>query len=297
MASGTSEYRLVLVASSTGAANAFTLTNSLAGGGAAAIRFADSDSDGITGNSAADNAVQATNADLSVNNISITSASNTLTEAIPGVTLNLTKKNPDVTLGVDVVGDSSAAKQQLTSFVGAYNAFASFFGTQSAAARTGDESSIGRNPMVRGLQTDMRNSLLQVQTTGGTYDNLSQIGLEFTRTGTLELNEAKFNEAMRTRPDDVKALLAGNGSSGAFARVAATLDGYTRSSGLLSNVKDQLSASITRLGAQIDAMTLRLTQQRATLQAEFVEAEAAMTRLKNQSGSLGSIGNSLTSAF
>lgn len=295
IASGTGEYRLVLTASSSGTANAFTVQNSLTGG--AGVAFTDTDNDGTTGDSAADNAVQALNADVSVNNIAISSASNTLTEAVPGATLTLLRQNPAATIGIDVSADSSATKNKLTEFIAAYNAFATFSSNQAASARTGDESSIGRNPMVRGLQTDIRTSLLQAQTTGGSLTNLSQIGIEFTRTGQLELNEATFNAAMQANPDSVKALLSGDTVNSAFARVASTLDAYTKSSGLLSNVKEQLSASISRLGTQIDSMASRLQRQRATLQAEFVEAEAAMTRLKGQSGSLSSLNSNLTAAI
>lgn len=294
VASGPAQYRLVLTASASGTANAFTVQNSLSGG--VGVAFADTDGDGTSGDSAADNAVQAANADLSVNNITISSASNTLTEAIPGVTLTLLRRDPAATIGVDVASSSTATRTALSSFVTAYNSFASFYATQATAARAGDESSIGRNPMVRGLQTDIRNSLLQQQTTGGRYTNLSQVGLEFTRTGQLQFNEATFDAAMNTDPDAVRALLSGTGGSSAFERVAATLEGYTRSSGLLSGVKQQLSASISRLGTQIDSMAERLVQQRATLQREFVEAEAAMTRLKNQSGNLGSLSTSLIAA-
>ncbi|MGE3507435.1 MAG: flagellar filament capping protein FliD [Vicinamibacterales bacterium] len=295
VASGSTQYRLVLTASASGVDNAFTLTNSLTGG--AGVTFADTDGDGVTGDDGADNAVQATDADLSVNNITISSASNTLSEAIPGVSLTLLRRDPAATVGVDVASDSGAARSRLEAFVTAYNGFASFYSTQAAAARSGDESSIGRNPMVRGLQTDIRTSLLQNQTTGGVFTNLSQVGLEFTRTGQLQFNEAAFNAAMASDPDAVRSLLAGTGGSSAFERVATTLDGYTRSSGLLSGVREQLTASISRLGTQIDAMSERLLQQRATLQREFVEAEAAMTRLKNQSGNLGSLSTSLTAAM
>ncbi|MGE3704324.1 MAG: flagellar filament capping protein FliD [Vicinamibacterales bacterium] len=295
IASGPSEYRLVLTASSSGVANAFTIQNALSGG--AGVTFTDTDNDGTTGDDAADNAVQALDADLSVNNITITSASNTLTEAIPGATLTLLKRDPAATVGVDVAADNSAAKNKLKDFITAYNAFASFASTQAAAARTGDESSIGRNPMIRGLQTDIRNSILQAQTTGGSLTNLAEIGVQFTRTGQIELNEEIFDAAMEANPDDVRALLSGDPANSAFARVASTLDTYTRTSGLLSSVTEQLTASISRLDTQIVAMAERLQRQRATLQAEFVEAEAAMTRLKNQSGNLSAIGSNLTTAF
>lgn len=295
VASGASQYRLVLTASASGSANAFTVTNTLTGG--AGVTFTDTDSDGVSGDTAADNAVQATNADLSVNNIQISSASNTLSEAIPGASLTLLRSNPNATIGVDVASDSSSVKNTLSSFVSAYNSFQSFYSNQAAAARNGDQSSIGKNPMVRGLQQDIKSSLLQAQTTGGRYTNLSQIGLEFTRTGQLQLNEATLNEAMNTDPDAVRALLAGGASgTSAFARVASTLDGYTKTSGLISSVKQQLTDSISRLGSQIDVMTERLVLQRRTLQKEFTEAEAAMTQLKNQSGGLSSISSSLTTA-
>lgn len=294
VASGTSQYRLVLTASASGLANAFTVTNTLSGG--LGVSFTDTDGDNVSGDTAADNAVQASDADVRVNNIQITSASNTLTEAIPGATLTLLRRDPAATIGVDVTSDSTATKSTLQSFVTAYNSFASFFSTQATAARGGDESSIGRNPMVRGLQTDIRNNLLQAQTTGGRFTNLSQIGLEFTRTGQLQLNEATFASAMNTDPDAVRSLLSGGSGTSAFERVAATLEGYTSGTGLLSGVKQQLTKSISRLGTQIDAMTERLLTQRATLQREFVEAEAAMTRLKNQSGNLGSLSTNLVSA-
>ncbi len=295
VASGTSQYRLVLTASASGVDNAFTVGNTLSGG--SGVTFTDTDGDGVSGDTAADNAVQALDADVTVNNIQITSSSNTLTEAIPGATLTLLRRDPAATIGIDVASDSTATRTTLQSFVTAYNAFASFYTTQATAARGGDESSIGRNPMVRGLQTDIRNSLLQAQTTGGRYTNLSQIGLEFSRTGQLQLNEATFNAAMSADPDAVRSLLSGAGGTSAFERVATTLETYTSGSGLISGVKQQLTASISRLGTQIDAMTRRLLTQRATMQREFVEAEAAMTRLKNQSGNLGSLSTNLTSAI
>src|SRR5262245_10430817 len=95
-----SQYRLVLTASSSGAANAFTVTNTLSGG--LGVTFTDTDQNGVSGDTAADNAVQASNADLSINNIQITSASNVLNEAIPGATITLLKRNPDATIGLDV---------------------------------------------------------------------------------------------------------------------------------------------------------------------------------------------------
>ena len=96
--SGPSSYRLVLSARDTGAANAFAITNGLTGG--SGVAFADSDADGTSGDSPADNAVNAADASIRVNNISITSTTNTIDAAVPGVTLTLLKPGASTTVTV-----------------------------------------------------------------------------------------------------------------------------------------------------------------------------------------------------
>ena len=90
--SGTNSFKLVLTAKSTGQDNAFTVVDNLTGGGFD-LAFTDFDNDGTIGNSVADNAVQATDADLLINNIPVTSSSNTLDAAIPGATVTLLKQD------------------------------------------------------------------------------------------------------------------------------------------------------------------------------------------------------------
>ncbi len=117
--SGPSSYRLVLSAVETGTANAFSVTNNLTGG--TGIAFGDADSDGVSGDSAADNAVQASDASLTVNNIAVTSTTNTIANAVPGVTLNLLREAPGSTIAIDVLNDATALKDRLRSFVTQYN--------------------------------------------------------------------------------------------------------------------------------------------------------------------------------
>jgi flagellar hook-associated protein 2 len=287
--SGPGEFRLVLTASASGTANAFTVTNELSGG--AGIAFHDADGNGVSGDSSADNAVQATDANVLINNVTVTGSSNVLEGAVPDVTLTLHKRDPGSTVHIDVTATSAAVKNRIADFISAYNSLTKLLSDQSAGT-----GSIGNNPMVRAARHALRQSLLEAQTTDGAFTTLSQIGIEFTRTGSLALNERVFDAAIATNAADVKRLLAGTDTS-AFTRVAQTIDEYTKSSGLLSQVKDRLDADISRLGTQIDAMTDRLSKQRATMQREFVAAERAMTRLKNQSGSLSSLSNNLSVAF
>ncbi|MDH4065332.1 MAG: flagellar filament capping protein FliD, partial [Acidobacteriota bacterium] len=137
-------YQLVLTGKSTGAANAFTVTNGLSGGA------------GVTFGA---NAVEASNASLTVNNIPVTSASNTLESVVPGATLTLYRQDPEASIVVEVATDPSALVTKLEAFVSAYNDVVKFANDQAAAAGKGDQSSIARDPIVRQLRSSLRSAL------------------------------------------------------------------------------------------------------------------------------------------
>lgn len=290
--SGPGAYRLVLSAKDTGQANAFTITNGLTGG--SGIAFGDSDSDGTSGDDAADNAVQASDASLTVNNIPITSASNTITSAIPGVTITAFQKDPTKTIVVDVASDSAGLKSKITDFAKAYNDFSKFVSDQVAAAGRGDASSIGRDPLLRQLKDELRSTLVSQFATGGAYSSLSQVGLGFTRTGQLELDDATLTSALASGTADVEKLFAGvSGTAGAFATLDTQLDRYTQTDGLLPGARKQMTDQASRLSGSIATMQDRLAIRRASLQREFIAADRAMSQLQSQSGSLAKIGAGL----
>jgi flagellar hook-associated protein 2 len=295
---GTNSFRLVLTAKATGQANGFTVANALTGG--TGVSFTDTNANGVSGDSAADNAVQATDASVTVNNIAITSASNTLDTVIPGVSLTVFKKDPSATIGVDVASDSSALSGKVTAFVNAYNDLVGFATTQATAAAGGDATSIGRDPVMRALRNSLRSALSTAYPTGASSSYLAQAGIEFTQSGTLQLNQAVFNDAVTNGTVDVSTLFAGSssgaGTPGAFSAINDLLTSYTQGNGTLASVQTQLGSQVARLTDQIDSMQARLDLQRASLQKEFTAADTAMSQLKNQSGSLASFGVSSTGA-
>jgi flagellar hook-associated protein 2 len=285
---GAASFRLVLTSKASGQANGFTVTNTLTGG--SGVSFTDTDLDGISGDTLADNAVQATNASLTVNNIAVTSASNTLDAVIPGSTLTLYKKDPATTISIDVAPSSAELKNKLSGFILAYNDLVKFVGTQTTGANGGDTSSIGHDPLVRQLRNTLRGALSESYG-GGTTNNLSQVGVEFVKnTGTLTLKDAAFTAALAGGTGGLSALFAGTtGSPGVFASISSMLDNYTQTSGILSSVQAQLNAQVSSMSNQIGRMQDRLAIRRTSLQQEFTAADAAMTQLKNQSSSLTSL--------
>jgi flagellar hook-associated protein 2 len=285
--SSATTYRLVLTANNSGTASAFTMTNALTGG--AGVTFTDTDADGISGNSAADNAVQGTNASVLVNNVQITSSSNTLTAAIPGVTLSLFKKDPLATISVDVTADSSALKSKLSSFITAYNSLVSYAAGQDKSAGNGDASSLGRDPVLRQLRLGLRGALTGSYANTGPFKYLSELGVEFTKTGTLQLNNSMFNDAVASGTGNASKLLVGTGTPGAFASLGTLLDQFTRTGGVLASSQTQITTQISSITTQISNMQARLDAERASLQAEFTAADLAMSQLSSQSGSIAGL--------
>ena len=290
--SGPSSYRLVLSAKETGEANAFTITNNLTGG--SGVSFGDDDNDGTSGDSAADNAVQASDASLLVNNIPITSTTNTITAAVPGVTITAFQKDPTKSIVVDVATDTAGVKTKIQDFVKAYNDFQKFVTDQGTSALNGNTASIGRDPLLRQIKDQIRSTLVSQFGTGGAFSALSQVGIEFTRTGTLELNEATLTSALASGTVEIERLFAGStGIPGAFATLDTQLDAYTQSDGMIPGARKQMTEQATRLTDSIANMQDRLAVRRAALQREFIAADAAMSQLQGQSGSLANFGASL----
>jgi flagellar hook-associated protein 2 len=275
-------YRLALSSKETGAANAFTISNQLTG----TLAFTDTDADGISGDSAADNAVSASNSAATINNIPVTGTTNTLTDAIPGVTLTLLEKDPAKTVVVDVARNDTDLGDRVDAFVSAYNDLVKFASEQAKAASTGTAGTLGRDALLRTLKTQLRDTLAGSHGNAA-FKSLAEVGIGFTQTGELKLDRTALNDALTTNPTAVKSLFS-NTTTGVFKDVDGLVDSYITSGGFVPSARTRVSDQLTRLATRIDDMTARLAVRRRTLQAQFIAADRAMATLKGQQSALSS---------
>ena len=280
-------YRLVLTGKDTGSTNAFTVTDALTGG--SGLTLTDTDGDGVSGDSAADNSQTAIDAAFTVNGLAVTSASNTVTDVVPGVTLSLLKKDPAATATVKVTQNTTAAKDLIKKFITAYNDLTTFAKDQATAAVAG-KASIGRDPLLRGLRDALRNATSD-EFVGGTLTRLAEIGIGFDISGKMTLDEDLFEDRLADSATDMQLLLSGSdGTGGAFGDMAARVDEYTQTGGLISSTRERIDETIRGLNRRMDSMSAQLEIRRMSLQREYIAADLAMTRLKAQSSSLSSMG-------
>ena len=277
MHSGTNSYQLVLTGNNTGLANAFAITNALTGG--AGVTFGG-------------NSVEAIDAALTVNNIAITSADNTIEGAIPGTTLTLLKADPTTTVALSVTRDNQEIKTLVDNFITAYNDLTDYVDAQFSASAELVETAIGRDGLVRGLRNSLRQTLSQAYSVGGTFSFLAEVGIGADAAGDLTLDATLFDAALQDSRTDLESLFAGGaGADGAFTTIEALIETYTDVGGWLPNVQDRLDTQMQGLSDRIFDLEERLEVRRLSLQAEFIAADLAITRLNSQLDSLGALGN------
>jgi len=228
----------------------------------------------------------AANAELTVNGIALSSASNTLTDVVDGLTLNLVKPTSG-DVDVSVATDTASVKTAVTDFVAAFNTLASFIRTQTAynpdskdaGALQGDQSTLS-------LQNQLRAVLNQGSSASSTWSRLSEIGLAMKSDGTLETNATKLDSALGNLTE-LKKLMAGDGSTSAemgFVRRFKNLaDAALGSTGVFESRNTSLRASLARNTKDQDAMELKLEKTRARLQAQYSALDTKMASLNNLS--------------
>lgn len=281
-------YRLVLTGRATGVENAFTMTSTLTGG--QGVSFTDTNTNGIYGETGDSNAQDARNAALTVNNLPITSSTNTVTDVVPGVTLTLSKENMTTAATVSVKRDDSGIEKLLDKLVTTYNDLQTFFKEQNTAA-VGGKTSIARDPILRGLKDSLRTAISAEYNTGGDFTALSMVGVEFDPTGKLKINKTVLKTALGANPGEVQRLFAGtNGVGGAFNALKTLASDYTESGGFVASVRQRLGDQVNNLNKRLDTLESNLLVRRHALQKEFTAADMAMTQLKAQSSSLSAIG-------
>ncbi|BCS33506.1 flagellar hook-associated protein 2 [Luteitalea sp. TBR-22] len=274
-------YQLVLTGKETGADKAFTVTNNLTGGGG--VSFPGT------------NAQAAQDAVLSINNVTVTSSSNTVENAIPGVTLTL-QEQIAAPVVITITADTSSVEELVKKFTSAYNELQTFLEQQTKAFANKERDNIGGDPLVRQL----RNSLSRVASgeipTGDTYTSLAQVGLSFNRTGQLEFRNADLQAAIKADRTAVMSLFqGGSGFDGAFDKMKTAVSNYTSSGGLIPTARTRLDDQLTKLGERISEMERRLAIRKEALQKEYVAADLAIAQLNSSKSQLGSFSSSLSS--
>jgi flagellar hook-associated protein 2 len=288
--------RLLLSSSNTGTANGFKLTVADSDGtntnasGLSQLAFDPTATAGAGKNLTQTQA--AADAGYSINGLSLTSSSNSITTAISGLTLNLTQAplsgstlQSQITVGSDTASVTSSVNSFLQSYNSLVNLESSLTGynasTNTASTLTGEA------PMFE-LSSQLRSIIgSRVSGVSGGLSWLADVGINFQSNGTLSLNSSKFASALSANPNGVAQLFSnatGTGSQHGFAvQLAASVESMIGPNGLVAGTQTGLQSTISTMGHQITRMQTRLSQTQQQLIAQYSKLNAAMvTAQQNQ---------------
>ncbi|WP_018169829.1 flagellar filament capping protein FliD [Thioalkalivibrio sp. ALMg9] len=261
--------RLVLNANETGADNTITVsaTEDPAGSGLARL----------DGNSLVETRA-AQDAEAVINGLTVTSSSNTLDDAVEGLSIELqnTSTGP---VNVSVREDQGELRQALQAFVEQYNALVGQTRELTSYNAEEDEASVlTGDSTVRGIRSRLGDALMQpAQVPDANAQTLSELGIVSNRDGTLTFDTSRFNQAMDNNSFDSIAEVVRE-VGGRMEGVTNTLVG---ADGLIGARTDGLRNDLERIGQQRERLDIRLERMEERLIGQFSRMDSAVAQMQS----------------
>ncbi len=237
------------------------------------------------------------NAKVKVNDITIERSSNTISDALPGLTLTL--KSPSTAdESLNVTRTTDANNKAITDWANAYNSLQSTIAsvTKYVTVDAGTDQSNNNGALVgdgnvRSIQSQLRGLLTNVQS--GTYGIAAQLGITQDpltgsdgSTGNLKIDATKLTKALSDNPQAVQQYFIGDGKTTGLATVmnntlTKMLDTSTSSSGVIKNATDGINTTLKTLSQRYDQMSDTIDSTMARYKAQFTSLDTLISQLNN----------------
>ena len=255
--------RLAIVSNSSGSASDFSVSS---GGG---LSFSE--------------VAQGNNASFSVDGLTLASASNTVTGAIPGMTLSLLSASPGTQVSLTVAPDTSQASTAINQFVTDYNTLITAVNSQFADSGSG-QGVLATDPTLHNLQSELLGSLgyTYVPASGTTtVPNLSSLGITVNNDGTLSVDSATLNNALQNNYSDVQSFFQGSALNGFANSLDQQLTSFTSpADGAFTVDLQSISSEDSTLQTDVtNFQTNVIAPLQTQLQSEYSQAEILLQQL------------------
>lgn len=275
---GKNDVRLVLTSNTMGNGGKIAMS------GLAGFEFNADTGTGDLSQATADGGASAQSAKIKLNGVTIHKDSNTISDAVQGVTLNLTGVTASATTLTVTQDKSSTLTAALTKVVDAYNELNSTvhnLGDYDAGTETG--GILLGNSTLRTVASSIKRIFQSslAGTTGSNYKYLSNLGLEFQKDGSIVFNSSKLVTATNADFEAVGGLVAN------FASQAKTLtDNMLSTTGTITAATDGLKASIAALDSQRTRLADRLEKTEERYRKQFSALDTLISEMNSTSSYL-----------
>ncbi|WP_027598012.1 flagellar filament capping protein FliD [Pseudomonas sp. MOIL14HWK12:I2] len=232
---------------------------------------------------------KAKSAQMTIDGLKVTSASNTVSNAVDGLSFTLKATTPaDSPMTVGVSQDESGVKGNIKGFVDAYNKLMGVIKTQTSVTKVGDNSSpiaaaLVGDATARGLTTTIRSELGTMQGTGA-VKALADLGITTQKDGTLAIDDTKLSSMVSSNFSDLSSFFTGD--QGIAARLKGKLDPYTMTNGILEQRSNSLSTTLKNVDAQTATLNTRMTALSDRLYKQYNAMDQLYSSLSTTASSL-----------
>ena len=279
---GGTESRLVLTSTNTGTAHDINVT-------AVDDDANNTDASGLS-LLASNNLTQITasaNASIQVDGQTITRSTNTITDAIDGITLTLKKSDVGVNKTLAVALDDKSVKDSVNKFVSAYNDLQSTFKQVTFYDATTKKSGvlIG-DSTVRNISSLISQQVVKaVPAVTSGFNSLSAIGIKSNAEGVYSLDSTVFDAALASNFDDIGKVFA-DSTDGIAVKLDTVLDSYLKTDGIMQTRTDGIQSSIDLIADSRARLNDRLIKIEARYRKEFTALDALVANFQATSNFL-----------
>ncbi|QYJ79884.1 flagellar filament capping protein FliD [Shewanella acanthi] len=228
----------------------------------------------------------AKNAIVHIDGVKVVSQSNTLDNAITGVTLTLNSADVTKTTTLTVSKDSAKSQSAIEDFVDSYNTLMSTIQdltkydaeTQTAGILQGDA-------LPRSIQGQLRTLISSQYETSAGNQGLASIGIKTTTEGLLDVDTTKLSEALKSDNGSITELFTKE-DTGLGAKMSSMVDTYVKSGGVIDSRDNSLDEQLARIGKSREQLAARMTAYSNRLYTQFNAMDLLVANLNSQSDSI-----------
>lgn len=217
--------------------------------------------------------------------IEITRSTNTINDAVPGVSLNLLKLGDNIQVNVN--NNAEGTRKTLEGFMTSYNKLVDYFSDQFYYdAQTGKQGTLQGNNTLILIQNKIDSILFGGSGNPGKYHSLSEIGINASSGGKLSItDETKFADAIANNSDFEK--LFNDPENGIAVKLKSYIDDITRGQGgAITEIQNYTQNEIDEVEKDIIDRTEYVSRMETLYRKQYTDLEVALSTMKNQSSSI-----------
>ena len=236
------------------------------------------------------------NSKIEFNGLNVQRNSNSISDLVTGLTLNLKSvmQSSDSSVSVAVKNDVSGAKTKIQDFVTKFNSVYAYLKSATASANG------VRGPLISDSSASSLLSILSTTgyskisgITDGNLTQLSQIGISFSSSAGLTVSDgAALDSALSEKASQVESLF--NSTNGIASVLYSAVDPYTGSAGYLASSKTTADATVKEMSDKVTSTQTKIDKSAETLRNKYLDLQQQLASLLNEQTNFFGTDNSST---